>query len=181
MSGAGAAGAAAGASSSLIQLGGDIYAADAQERAAKNARELSERQFKEGLDFQKSTYADKLAAYKAALGRGEQQYGEGESAFLSAAEAENPELAAMQSEIEKGTAKSLQQGAGQLQAELAKSGVRGGQAARLLGRGVGEMTEKGLSDITQLKYSDVAQRAAEKRAYLAAKAGRGQAATLGGL
>lgn len=99
----------------------------------------------------------------------------GEAGFNAAVGEQLPELEQAAQDILKQGAQGLQQGAGQLGAELEKGGIRGGQAATQLRRGIGSMAEDTQMDINRLKYEDAAKRAAEKRAYEASKASQGRA------
>ena len=71
-------------------------------------------------------------------------------------------------------AQELQQGSGQMGANLAAQGVRGGAAATLMNRGTGQEAITAQQNINQMKYEDEATRQSDLRAYQAAKAGRGQ-------
>lgn len=170
-----------------MDLYGDSVAAYGAEKAADetgkkqmqmNREQIAEqgREFDITSQFQKETQAAREAAYKAALAQGRTDLDSFGGQAMTEFDAANPELETMESDIASGNAKALQQGAGQMEANLAAAGVRGGQAATLLNRGTGEQAIESQKNMNELKYSDAATRAAEKRAYLAALARSGQAA-----
>jgi hypothetical protein len=173
----------------IAQGTGSVMAADAQGRALENQAktqlegsklQIQEqgREFDTASAFTKAQQAAREKAYQEAIATGQTQMGEGEQAFMSEADTANPELTTMEKDIASGTAQQLQQGAGQMGANLATQGVRGGAAATLMNRGTGATAIEAQKNINALKYTDSATREAEKRAYMAAKAGRGQSATL---
>jgi len=135
-------------------------------------------EFKTTSEFEKANQAARQKAYDEAITRGSGQMGSGESELMSSLGTANPEIAQQEADLRYGNAKAIQDTTGQIHANLAAQGVRGGQAATLEGRAVGDMGINAQKDINQLKYQDADTRAAQMRAYLAAKAQRGQAATL---
>ena len=136
---------------------------------------------REQLTNTESQQAADRAAYEAALSRGQGEMTEGENAFTTEANTPNAQLGTMEADIKNKTAQQIQQGAGQMSANLAAQGVRGGQSATLLNRGTGEMATTAQQNIDQMKYEDEATRQADLRAYQANKAKTGQAATLAGV
>lgn len=184
-------GAVATASGGLMGGAGSIMGANASAKAAEEQAKLGLQGMREQIaeqgrefditsGFEKENEAARIAAYQNSLKAGGADLakygGEADTAFNT----ENPELSTMESDIASGNAKQLQQGASQMAANLATQGVRGGQAATLLNRGTGEQAIAAQKDVNQMKYSDAATRAAELRAYKAALAQRGQAASLQG-
>ena len=137
-----------------------------RENLAENARQFNE------------TTANRKMAYENALKQGGEQMSAGESGFMSEANTASPELAQMKKDILSGESESLNKAGNEMNANLSAQGVRGGQAATQLKGGLGEMGVYATRDINQMIGSEGMQREAEKRAYLAAKAGRGQTATL---
>ena len=141
------------------------YGADIQEKIA--ARELAAQQQLTGLQLEsQNILAD---AYRQAYQRAQQQYGTGETG-LPELYAEAPEeLEILREQALTGQAEELQQGVGQLQSALAQQGVRGGQAATQLRRGIGEMTEAASENIQNLIAREALQRAGEERQYRTAQ------------
>jgi len=173
----------------IIAAAGTVAASNASAKGAENAADVqakaqttqigeSARQFDITNTNQRNDQAARLKAYNESIARGESQMGEGESSLMASLDEANPELAQQEADLRSGNAKALQDTTGQISSNLARQGVRGGQAATLLGRSVGEMGTTAQKDINQMKFQDADTRAAQKRAYLASKAGRGQAATL---
>ena len=173
----------------VAQGAATVAAANAQANALENQAQLglqgtkeqikeSGREFDTTNTFQQATEAARQKAYAEAIAKGSSEMGEGENALTTEANTANPELEQQEKDIASGNAKQLQQGASQMGANLATQGVRGGQAATLLNRGTGEQSIEAQKNINQLKYQDAATRAAELRAYQAAKAARGQTATV---
>ncbi len=177
--------------SGMFQGAGTYFGAKAQADAARDQAKINQetsreqikeqgREFDVTSKFQQETEEARKKAYNEAITRAGGQMQEGESAFLDAADTASPELAGIKADILKGNAESINQANAQLEADLAQSGVRGGQAATQLRHNAAQMSEQAQRDINQLIGSEAMQREAEKRAYLAAKAKAGQAGTLPG-
>ena len=159
---------------------GGYFGGEAQAGAAREAAERSERLGMAQLEEQKRQAKLREEAYKQALEKAGGMAAGGEEMFLSEAGKSPAELEAMRQNILSGEAEALQAGAGQLQAGLAQQGVRGGQAATQLKRGIGEMATTAQRDITGLMGQEAMQRAAEKRAYAQQKAFLGQRGLVAG-
>jgi hypothetical protein len=117
-------------------------------------------------------------AYESMLGRAGTMADTGEQSFLTEANTADPTIEAQRQDLLTGQNKALQAGTGEMRANLAIQGVRGGQVATQMRRGIGEMTEAGISDVNKLATEDSLRRAAERRAYMSAKAGAGRAGQL---
>jgi len=165
-------------------MGADAGAKAAEDTANKNvamSREQiaeNKRQFDLGLTEQQKQSEIRKKAYEQAVATGSAQMAQGEQGFMGSINEANPELDTMSNDIANGNARALSQGAGQMSANLATQGVRGGQAATLLNRGTGSQAISAQENINQLKYQDAATRAAQLRAYQAAKSQAGQSASL---
>jgi hypothetical protein len=136
---------------------------------------------REGLANTEAQQAADRAAYEASVGRGAGEMTAGESAFMNETGTPNAQLTQQEADIKAGTAKQLQQGAGQMSSNLAAQGIRGGASATLLNRGTGEMATNAQTDINKMKFEDEAQRQADLRAYQSQKARLGQSAGLAGV
>lgn len=152
--------------SSLINMGGSMAGAGATAASSRESRRAAEERQKALKE-----------AYDAIIQRGQTDFGAGEQGFLQEAGQATPELQQMKQDILSGQAESLGQAGGEMQAQLARTGMRGGQASQALKRGIGQMGIQGQRDINQLIGGEAMQRAAERRAYQSAKAARGQSAT----
>jgi len=171
---------------------GTVMAANAQAKAMENVantgltgtrEQIAEqgREFNTTSEFEKANQAARQKAYQEAIATGGSQMESGEGSLLSSLNTANPEIAQQEADLRSGNAKALQDTTGQMHANLAAQGVRGGQAATLEGRAVGDMGVEAQKNINTLKYQDADTRASQLRAYMAAKAQRGQAATTPGV
>lgn len=149
------------------------YAAELQAKTAANQLAFGKQQAQAG-DLQSLA---QQKAYQESLGRGASQMGAGEEA-LNLLNKTPEELMQMKADIASGNAETLQQGSGQLAANLASQGVRGAQAATQMRRGIGEMATNATRDVNTLIGQDAQNRQAQLMAYQAAKAARGQGANL---
>lgn len=96
-----------------------------------------------------------------------------EKKFMDTMGSASPEVLKLQKDIgEKGT-KAMQDAAGQSAANLQAQGVRGGQAATLQNRAVGEVGLQAQRDINELSASDAQARQAQIAGYQASKANLG--------
>lgn len=185
-------------------IGGSIIGGKANKKAAKQAaaqaaadRAENARQFglsqalerdqmaQQGSQFGQ-TLADKQKmdalrreAYQGSLLGGQQQMAGGESQLMGETAAGlSPELQQMQADIQAGTTQDIARGTGEMQAGLAQQGVRGGQAATQLRRGVGEMRAAGQEGVNRMAFEDAQNKKAIRTAYLQNKAATGQRAAL---
>ena len=187
-----------GAAGSLAgNIGGALINAKANKRASKqsaidNQRMLDEQRYeydrsqKANEEQFGKTFADKQAmdaarkqAFEQMQATGGTQMAGGEGQLMSeTASGLSPELQQMQQDIAAGTTEGIARGTGEMQAGLAQQGVRGGQAATQLRRGVGEMRTAGMRDVNALAAEDAQRKQAIRAAYLQNKALTGQQATL---
>lgn len=163
------------AAGGAMSIGASIIGARSAKKEAAKQRAFEAQQAEAQRALTREQFGARKAAYEEALGRAGTMASTGEQAFLDESAKSPEELEAMRQQILSGQSETLQKGAGQLSAELSKGGMRGGQAMTQMRRGIGEMTTEGLKDITQLETEDALRRAAERRAYLQAKAQTGQA------
>ena len=145
------------------------------DRKAEIERELAQ----QGIDINKEQQAAREQAYKDRMASAGSIGAAGENAFNTAVSTPLPELEQAKKDVLSGQAAGMQVAAGQMSANLANSGVRGGQAAGLLNEGTGKMGIQATKDINTMQLSEAEQRAAEQRAYEAAKAARAQGAQVG--
>jgi len=157
-----------------LSLAGSIFGANAQADALRKQNELEQQNNQFNQEQQKA----RQAAYQNMLKQGGQNAAAGESGFMGSVNQAPSSLEQAKKDILSGNARSLQQGSGQMQANLAAEGVRGGQAATLLNRGTGSMATGAQESLTQQQLSDEQRRQDALLAYKAAQAGRGQTAQL---
>lgn len=158
------------------QAAGGAYAAREQAKANRAIAGLSVEQ-QERMDIRRlreqqaltplaQSQQQQLAeAYRQAYQQAETGMGEREQSLRTQFEQAPEELETLRQQAITGQAEELQQGMGQLQAGLAGAGVRGGQAATQLRRGVGEMTEAATENIQGLMAQEALQRSGQEREY----------------
>jgi hypothetical protein len=190
---------ASGALGAAASIYGAKVSAKAQKKAAQEAARQAEldraesmRQFNEsnrmrgeelGQVTQQFGEAKRLsdarkAAYEDMLARGTQQQTAAETQLMGETAEASPELIQAEKDMAARTSEGIQAGQSQMQANLAQQGVRGGQAATALRRGVGEMATTGMRDINIMKADDAARRNAIRSAYLASKGSQAGAASM---
>lgn len=165
--------AVATAGGAALTAGASMSNANVQAGNAKQARAEAEAARAE----ERRKYEARKQAYDAIVARGGADMATGEKAFIEEAGQAPAELDQLKQDILSGQAETMQTGSNQMQADLAASGMRGGQAATALKRGTGNIATAAQRDVNQLVGGEAMQRAAERRAYQSAKAGRGQGAT----
>lgn len=174
----GIAGGASNVFAANAQAGAKKYEAEKQFEANQLNLAEQKRQFDITNPQQRADEEARKKAFMDAITRGGGQMQAGESALLSSLANPNSQLAQQEADIRSRESEELNNAAGQINANLAAQGVRGGQAATIAARSLGSMGNQALRDVNQLKYTDEAERQQALRAYMAAKAQRGQAATL---
>jgi len=176
----------------LFNLAGSKYSTDAQTKIAEwqNANEQRKLEIErdlgqQGIDINKAVQEEaerfgkaRTTAYGDVMGRAGTAAAEGEAGLTAATSQPLPELEQAKKDLLEGQSEALSKGTSQLGANLAMQGVRGGQAATLLGRGTGEITQGAMKDINQMALSDAEQRRAATIAYQQQKALTGVAGGL---
>lgn len=137
------------------------YSADVQNKIS--ARELAAQQALTGYtSAQQQQLAD---AYRSAYQGTSADYKTGESNLAELFAKSPEELETLKKQALRGESEGLQEGTSALNAALAQQGVRGGQAATQLRRGIGETTTGATENIQNLMANEAINRAAEKRQY----------------
>lgn len=147
--------------------------AGAQRYAADKAAETAANQ----LNFAKETYGEESEAYKQALQNAQLALGQATTTDAAALEGDYssaiaqageipPEIQQVKEDILSGNARALQQAQSQIAANLAQSGIRGGQAGTLMSRATGEQTEAANRQINQLLGNAATQSKAYQQALL---------------
>lgn len=103
--------------------------------------------------------------YQEMMGRAK----EGEGQFLGALNEPNAALGAYQKDIQDLGNQQIGRQQNIINQQLGRSGVKGGQAANLYGRQIGELQQNGMRDINKLAYEDAANKANQKSTYFANK------------
>ena len=104
-------------------------------------------------------------AYQEMMGRSK----EGENQFLGSLNEANPALASYAKDIQDMGTQNIGRQQNIINQQLSRAGVKGGQAANLYGRQIGELQNNGMRDINKLAYEDAQNRANQKSQYFANK------------
>ena len=123
-----------------------------------------------GSNAEAEAYARRKKAYDAMIKRANAAQQTGEQAFYNNVNTQNPYLNVIGNDLRTQTNDVLNSGRNQLNASLAQQGVRGGQAATQLARGIGNMATTANQNLNQMMYSDYANNKNLKAAYDQAKA-----------
>jgi hypothetical protein len=145
-----------------------------KQRESEFARQLG--LTREQFEEQKRVQRAREEAYGGMLGRAGEFQRAGEAEFMGEMGAAVPELEQARQDILSGEAEALQRGAGQMRAGFSQMGLRGGQAATQLRRGIGEMGIGAARDINVMALQEAQQRQAMRAAYQRQKAMAGQTA-----
>ena len=131
-----------------------------------------------GSNAEEEAYKRRKKAYESMLKRATEVQTEGEGAFNNLVANPNSYLGVMQRQLNDNTNKDLNMGRNQLNLALAQQGIRGGQAATQLNRGIGAMTTQANQDLNNMMYDEEQQRRNLQAAYNQAKALAGVNASL---
>lgn len=123
-----------------------------------------------GANAEEEARKRRLEAYNNMIKKANETQQQGEQAINDVVNNPNAYLKQANQDIIDQNNQALNAGRNQLNASLSQQGVRGGQAATQLARGIGNMTQQANQNLTQLNYNDLAQRNNLKAAYNQAKA-----------
>ena len=123
-----------------------------------------------GSNAEEAAYNRRRKAYDAMIKNANAAQQAGEQAFYNNVNTQNPYLNVIGNDLRTQTNDILNSGRNQLNASLAQQGVRGGQAATQLARGIGNMATTANQNLNQMMYSDYANNKNLKAAYDQAKA-----------
>jgi hypothetical protein len=104
-------------------------------------------------------------AYQEMMGRSK----EGEGQFLGALNEPNQALGSYAKDIQDMGQQNIGRQQNIINQQLGRAGVKGGQAANLYGRQIGELQQNGMRDVNKLAYEDAQNRANRKSTYFANK------------
>ena len=119
---------------------------------------------------EQEAYKRRRRAYDEIMKKANEYQTSGETAFNNVVNTQNPYLSIMQRQLNDNTNKDLNMGRNQLNLALAQQGLRGGQAATQLNRGIGDMTTQANQDLNTMMYNDEQQNRNLQAAYNQAKA-----------
>ena len=131
-----------------------------------------------GSEAEEEAYKRRKQAYDNMIKRATGLQTEGEQAFNNIVNNPNPYLNQVAYDMKNNQNDVLNSGRNQLNAALTQQGLRGGQAATQLARGIGNMTNQANQDLNQMMYSDSANNRQLQAAYNQAKALAGINASL---
>jgi len=123
-------------------------------------------------------YKRRKRAYDNMLKKAEQTVQTGETAFNNIVNTSNPYLGIMQRDLNDNTNRDINLYRNQLNTALAQQGIRGGQAATQMARGLGNVTTQANQDLNTMMYNDQQQNRNLQAAYNQAKALAGLNASL---
>lgn len=137
-----------------------------QSSAYKRAYEQAQNAAQQAGTDLNSLYANTQSDISGQYSNLGQNLNSGYSNALEQAGKTPDEILQLKKDIETGNAKTLSQGRNELAASLATQGVRGGQAATQMRRGIGEQTEAATENVNQLMGSTANQSKAYQQALL---------------
>jgi hypothetical protein len=123
-------------------------------------------------------YKRRKRAYDNMLKKAEETTQTGETAFNNIVNTQNPYLGIMQRDLNDNTNRDINLYRNQLNTALAQQGIRGGQAATQMARGLGNVTTQANQDLNTMMYNDQQQNRNLQAAYNQAKALAGLNASL---
>lgn len=123
-----------------------------------------------GANAEEEARKRRLEAYNNMIKKANATQSAGEKVFNSIVNSQNPYLNQLEQDILNNQNDVLNSGRNQLNAALSQQGIRGGQAATQMARGIGSMTQDATQNLNQLLYGDSAQNRNLKAAYNQAKA-----------
>jgi len=160
--------------SKIFDLGANMMQGGANAATSRNAAREEKSRYTRQVEEQERIQAAREAAYANVQKNAGEQFKTGEAGFLQEASTNAPEIAQMKADVAAGATEGQQIAAGNLGAQLQKTGTRGPQAAMIQAEQSGKMGADLNKDINQYAMEQLRAR----RGYQEAKAGRGQAGTL---
>lgn len=131
-----------------------------------------------GSNAEEEAYKRRLKAYNNMIKRATAVQTEGEKGFNNIINTQNPYLNVIGQDLKNNTNDVLNSGRNQMLAGMAQAGIRGGQLATQLNRGIGNMTNQANQNLNQMMYGDINQNRQLQAAYNQAKALAGINASL---
>ena len=123
-----------------------------------------------GANARENDYKRRQEAYNQMIKKANQTQQEGEQAFNNTVNTQNPYLSVVANDLKNNTNDVLNSGRNQMLAGLSQAGLRGGQLATQLNRGLGNMTNQANQDYNNMMYNDIANNRNLQMAYNQAKA-----------
>ena len=123
-----------------------------------------------GANAEEAAYDRRKRAYDAMIKKADNVSQVGEQAFYNNVNTQNPYLNVIGNDLKTQTNDMLNSGRNQMLAGMSQAGIRGGQLATQLNRGIGNMATTANQNLNQMMYNDINQRNNLKAAYDQAKA-----------
>ena len=123
-----------------------------------------------GANAEEEARKRRLKAYNNMIKKANATQTEGETAFNNVVNTQNPYLNVIGQDLKNNTNDVLNSGRNQMLAGMSQAGIRGGQLATQLNRGIGNMTTQANQDYNQMMYGDINQNRQLQAAYNQAKA-----------
>lgn len=123
-----------------------------------------------GANAQEADYNRRRQAYDEMIKKANKTQQEGEQAFNDIVNTQNPYLSVIGRDLKNNTNDVLNAGRNQMLAGMIQAGLRGGQLATQLNRGIGNMTNQANQNYNQMMYGDINQNRNLQTAYNQAKA-----------
>lgn len=123
-----------------------------------------------GSNAEEEAYKRRKRAYDNLIKRADATQQEGQQAFYDVVNNPNPYLAIMQRNLNDNTNRDINLYRNQLNTALAQQGIRGGQAATQMARGLGNVTTQANQDLNTMLYNDQQNNRNLQAAYNQAKA-----------
>ena len=123
-----------------------------------------------GANAQEAAYNRRRRAYDSLIKKADDVSQAGEQAFYNNVNTQNPYLNIIGNDLKNNTNDILNSGRNQMLAGMSQAGLRGGQLATQLNRGIGNMATQANQNLNQMMYSDYNNRNNLKAAYDQAKA-----------
>lgn len=123
-----------------------------------------------GSNAEEEARKRRLKAYNNMIKKANATQTEGETAFNNVVNTQNPYLNVIGQDLKNNTNDVLNAGRNQMLAGMSQAGIRGGQLATQLNRGIGNMTTQANQNLNQMMYGDINQNRQLQAAYNQAKA-----------
>lgn len=123
-----------------------------------------------GANAQEANYKRRRNAYDQVIKKADETQQAGEQAFNKIVNTQNPYLNVIGQDLKNNTNDLLNSGRNEMLAGMTQAGLRGGQLATQLNRGIGNMANQANQQYNQMMYGDYNQNRNLKTAYEQAKA-----------
>ena len=123
-----------------------------------------------GSNAEEAKYRRRLKAYENMIKKANETQQTGEQELNNVINSQNPYLNIINQDLKNQTNDTLNSGKNQMLAGMTQAGLRGGQLATQLNRGIGTMATQANQNLNQMMYDEAQQRRNLQAAYNQAKA-----------